>query len=757
MSNTAAYKKVLIIIFLLFSESVINIAKAQLSVEEKQANKYYDRFSYFKAIKRYESIKDLSVSGLRNLALCYQRTNQLEKSKEAFEKFINTSEVTAEDMFTYADVLRMNGKYDESLKWLDKFREAKPDDNRSKLYSRVSADLTTLPKDDGRYIINNLSINTGDQEFGTTYFLNQIVFASTRSGTNPIKRLYNWNEKPFLNIYVSDKSEEMVLANPKQLRKQINKSLHEGPAAFNSKGTIMAFTRNNYKEKSSDKSVKFQIYFSQKNEKGKWQKEEPFRLNNKEYNIGHPWISADGNQMYFSSDMPGGVGGSDIYRIVRNADGTWGNAINVGPEINTEADEMFPFYHEKADILFFSSNGHVGFGGLDIYMSQNLGNGEFRKVSNAGPPLNSRYDDFALIIDSALKYGFFSSNREGGKGDDDLYAFELRKPFRFDKIIAGVVKDTAGNILAETQVNLYNDSGRVIKTILTGEKGDYSFIVDPDLEFKIEGRKSKYKNAYSISSTKTKEDSVIVNLILERDPDIELVISVKNGETGIPIQGVNIVIKDNQTNNVLEDFITPSTGNIIKVLNDTKIGDSLSCSIEFSKQGYFTKLYSFNRLITNPDDARLEITMDKKVYDVSKVIRIDASRFDLNKVDIRPDAAVELNKVVKIMNEYPNMVIELRSYTDCTGSVKYNKWLSEARAKESAAYIKRAITNPERVFYKGFGETNLLNDCKCEDKVISKCSEEDHQLNRRIEFKVLSMDGLESLINSGVKKEPQKN
>jgi outer membrane protein OmpA-like peptidoglycan-associated protein len=729
-------KVVFFIIALCFNISVYS----QVSTKEIKANKYFERFSYSQAIERYEAIKDLSINGKRNLAVSYYNVNNFPKSKEVFEQFINTPDANAEDVFMYASVLRINGNYDESLIWLDKFKNLKPNDNRSKIYSKTITDLPKLHKDEGRYKIVSLNINTAEQDFGPAYYLNKIVFASSKEGVKSVKRSYNWNNKPFLNIYEADRTSDEQLKSPKQFRKDLNKIMHEGPASFNAEGTYMAFNRNNYKEKSSDGAIKLEIFFSTKNEKGEWQKEEPFKLNNKEYNVGHPFLSANGNTMYFSSDMPGGFGGADIYKIEKNANGEWGDAINLGDAINTESDEMFPFFQEELGILFFASKGHIGLGGLDIYLSP-LSNGKFSKVYNAGFPLNTQYDDFALIIDAKMQKGYFSSNRTGGAGDDDIYAFELLKPFVFGKILKGIAKDQEGTLLANTKIELWDENGNIIQTIETNENANYEFTVEADKEYKLKGSKSDYFDALNSANTKTNDDIIYSDLILEKDPGLSLYAVVTDKKTGYAIKDVKMTIIDNMTCEKI-NYITPESGDYLRPLKDKKLNDRGSYNFILEKDGYFTKTVTYNELFDKPGKylvhTKLDFTMDALVKDLSEMIQINPINFDLNKFNIRPDAAKELDKIVEVMNKYPDMVIELGSHTDCRASIAYNMSLSDKRAKASAAYIKARISKPERIYGKGYGESRLLNDCACEGNLKSDCSEEEHAKNRRTEFRVIS-------------------
>ena len=216
------------------------------------------------------------------------------------------------------------------------------------------------------------------------------------------------------------------LQNPKPFGNGLNGKLNDGPASFNKDGTYMAFTRNNYHDRSKDGVVELQIYFSSQKD-GKWSKPVSFNFNNKNYSVGQPCLTSDGNAMYFTSDVAGGYGGADIYRVTRDEKGEWGKPENLGEKINTEGCEMFPFFEEKSNTLFFSSDGRFGLGGLDIF-SCTLSGSEVGRVYNAGFPLNTQYNDYALIVNNTISKGYFSSDRKGGSGGDDIYFLEMAEP-----------------------------------------------------------------------------------------------------------------------------------------------------------------------------------------------------------------------------------------------------------------------------------------------------------------------------------------
>lgn len=636
-------KKLIILILVLAGIGSDAFAKDKLR-KEKNGDKYYFVYSFEKAIDSYTGSKSLTTEGQRRLAKSYQNLDLNLKSEEAYAKLTSSSEgVVPEDYYEYAMILRKNGKKDQSNLWMNKFAESNPNDLRAKDYTANKGKLAELSNDDGKYKVLHLDVNTDVKDFSPAYYKDKIVFASSRTNKNNARR-YNWDGKPFLNMYVSELDGVQMKA-PAAFDKSLNGKMHDGGATFSKDGMTMAFTRNNYDTKRNDRIVELQIWFSSFQD-GKWSDPVPFTLNNPDYSVGHPCLSADGNTMYFTSDMPGGFGKGDIYRVTKNGN-EWGKAENLGNTINTEGDELFPFYEEKNGVLLFSSNGRFGLGGLDIFIAPANGQ-SFGKVTNAGAPLNTAFDDFGIIVDEKLEKGYFSSNRTGGSGDDDIYSADIMNGLGIGKKIEGIAKDQFGKFIPFAFITLLNDKGVVVDTLTAKDDGSYFFFAESDKKYKLTGKKTDYKDGESPVSTSVKEYVVKADVTLNRKETI---------------------------------------------VEQVKEGANLG-----------------------------EIADFKNVY------------FDLNKYDIRPDAETELNKIVKVMNDFPTMVVELSSHTDCRETNQYNQVLSDNRAKASVDYIRKRITNPSRITGKGYGETKLVNGCSCDVQSPNGCSEEEHQKNRRTEF-----------------------
>jgi hypothetical protein len=319
-------KKLLIPVIVLVG-ICMNVNAQEKLRKEVKGDKYAFTYSFDKAIDCYTHTRQLSAEGQRSLAECYHKIDLNILSEDAYSKLISMPGVILpEDYYNYAMVMKINGKYEQSDKMMDIFSALKPNDLRAMDYAANRVELPGLLQDDGKYKTEHLNINTDADDFGTCYYKNMVVFSSSRSLHKMIVRNYNWTRKPFWDMYVCEVNENQ-LKHLKNFNKRLNGDLHDGPACFSNNDTYMAFTRNNYHDKSKDRVVELQIYFSN-NTDGKWSKPEPFILNNSEYSVGQPFLTSDGNTMYFTSDMPGGFGAADLYRITKSGTGVWGKAEN---------------------------------------------------------------------------------------------------------------------------------------------------------------------------------------------------------------------------------------------------------------------------------------------------------------------------------------------------------------------------------------------------------------------------------------------
>jgi outer membrane protein OmpA-like peptidoglycan-associated protein len=743
--------KIRLLLFL--SLCIIGATSFAQSGKLKKANDLYGKLAYAKAATIYDDLLGSSVDSPElkaKLAHCYYQNNKLKKAEEFYNlAFDATSDLTVDHYFYFAQTLKQNGKYVESDEWMQRFHAKKRDDYRGIQFTENTAYLAKILGSTVHFKIDTVHFNSPSADFGGYYLKSKesLMFVTSRR-KSLIKRSWTWNTDNFLDLYAVHPDD--AKDKPKRFIKKVNTKFHEGPLSFNKAENKVYFTRNNIakgKERRDKKGIQnLKLYHATIDQDGKWTNIQELKINSKEYSVGHPVFSADERTLYFVSDMPGGFGGADLYRAPILADGNLGIPENLGTKVNTEGQEMFPWI-SKDGLLFFSSDGQIGLGGLDIFVAELDEEGNVNDTQHAGKVINSERDDFSIVFEPERSKGYFSSNRDGGQGGDDIYRFDMIQPFIFKLFLKGTLTDkNSKDILINARVELKDEQGNIIATIQTDEKGEYVFQVDRQKDFTVQFSNPGYDPVtYAVSTKNTATKEIVQNGVLEKVPTFDLYCLVTDAKTHNPITNTSLIIKDKSTGKVLIDTLTSSAGEVLKKLTENRIGDRLDVVIELKKEGYLSKSVDFVHVIDKAGrinvHEKLDLSMGKPDVgmDLSKIININPIYFDLNKFAIRKDAAVELDKIVKVMNEYPTMVIELGSHTDCRGSIASNATLSDKRAKASAAYIKSRITKPERIYGKGYGETKLITNCPCEGPKKSTCSEEEHQKNRRTEFLIMKM------------------
>lgn len=417
-------KNFTLLIFLFFFVSLAS--QAQLR-SVKKAEKYYDKYAFDKAIKGFAHLDSLSIDDLRKLAISYKNSERHAEAASTYAKLLKHADALAEDFYSFSLMLKAQGKYPQADSCMQAMSQHFPQDLRVKSFLNTKSSFTHLSSSNPVYQIANLKMNTKYDDFGPSYYNKQIVYTSNKRVLRFLSRIYAWTNRPFFDIVLAD-VDSFELQKPTRFSKKMNRKWHEGPSSFARSGKLMAFTRNDYDGKSADDVVKLQIFTAEFG-KGEWTEPEPFFLNNPEYSVGHPAFNRRGNVLFFASDMPGGFGGSDLYLVKKIGKNKWSKPVNLGDKINTEGNEMFPFYEDSYGHLFFASNGLNGLGGLDVYVATKTPIG-FDMVENLGAPVNTQWDDFAYIIDKKNKNGYFSSNRPSGKGGDDLYQFAFSGKYK---------------------------------------------------------------------------------------------------------------------------------------------------------------------------------------------------------------------------------------------------------------------------------------------------------------------------------------
>ncbi|MDO7174221.1 OmpA family protein [Mariniflexile sp. AS56] len=625
----------------------------------RHANYAYNDFSYVKtsdillevANKGYKSV-DL----YKKLGNSFYFNNKMEDAAKWYGELMGLDDFNLEAnndpeyYYRYAQALKTVENYEESDKWMRKFSESTENDKRASNFESTLNYLQKIDLQSEDIEVVNLPFNTSVSDFGTALFENQFVFASTRgTGKN-----YRWNDQPFLELFVVSKTNDGVFENLQKFNDNLNTKFHESSVAFMPDGNRMFFTRNNFfkSQFKRDKAGvnRLQLYSAQKTETGGWKNIKSVHFNDQSYSVAHPTINAKGDKLIFASDMPGTVGLSDLYIVDINEDGTLGVPENLGNVINTEAKETFPFINENGD-LYFSSNGFSGLGGLDVYRILDFQNRLEKKqpfiVENVGKPINSPKDDFAYYENLKTREGYFSSNRPGGKGDDDIYWFKI--PDCAQNLAGKVLDKKTNELLNGAKVQLLNANGDVVTEQLVGENAVYSFnVLDCETTYLIRASKDSYE---------TSEERIITSV--NRRDSIGLDMPLIKDEVAIT-EGTNL----------------------------------------------------------------------REAFDLNPIY------FDLDKANIRPDAEIELQKIIAVLNKYPDMKIDVKSHTDSRATTGYNKNLSNQRNKSTMSYlVKTGGIDAKRITGKGYGESELIN--KCADGV--PCTEEEHQLNRRSDFIIIKM------------------
>lgn len=646
-------------LFLFFCLTTIQGQTKQI----KAADALFARYSYKSASAAYKKIALTNPTEhvLKRLGDSYYYNIDLQEAVETYATlFQNFTPENPKYMFKYAQSLRGVGRFEEFNVWMRKFRDVSKMSPTGSYLTKKEPSSTAREKDESTFKVTNLrSINSIYSDFGVTDFGDLILFSSPRGRNLPAEKNEIKKENNFLDIFtvrkedISSKAEYLSGVRP-FFSKGIKSDLNESSITFSSDKKTMYFTRNNFvkgnfmtakKGYNNLKILKAEWF------EGQWDNIVELPFSSDDYSVGHPSLSKDGKRLYFISDMPGGVGETDLYVVNVYKDDVYGIVENLGPTINTEGREMFPFISDD-NVLYFSSDGHIGLGDLDVFSTKKE-NDDYTWPVNLKFPINSKSDDFAFSIDPAIKKGYLSSNRKGSSGKDDIYEVEKIESLCI-QTIAGVAREAQfKKHLAEIKIIVKDPFGTIIKNTVSDENGLFSFKLPCNQEYIITASKEYYKSNTMLFET-TERTVLDLALALEIEDDFEY-------------------------------------------------GPS-------------------NELI----------------------IKINSIYFNSDKWNIRPDAAIELDQIVKIMTKYPKMIVSSASHTDAKGSSLYNKTLSQRRAKSAVDYIIYKGISSNRIYGNGYGEDQLKNQCVDNDSHSNtvKCKESLHQENRRTSFLVLNIDDI---------------
>lgn len=597
--------------------------------QTRKADRHFQRFEYTSAIKEYLKLVDRQRADAyvhKQLADSYYFVFNSGEAVKWYKEALKEAQ-DAETHFRYAQMLKAQGKYEEANKQMQAFASKAPQDSRAVAFKQDPNYLPRLQDKKKLYDIQLLDMNSDKSDFGAVLYNDRVYFASARNGK---RRTFKWTNEPYLDIYSASYNLDGTVTNPEEV-KGLNTRWHDGPVVFTPDGKTAIYATESFNqskgfEKDKESNSKFgQVsLFMSKWMNDKWSEAQPLPFASTEYSTSNPSLTKDGRTLYFSSNMPGGQGGIDIWKVSINADGSFGTPENLGSRVNTASDESFPFIAEDGHTLYFASKGHAGFGGYDIFMIDLKGKNE---VVNLGAPVNGAQDDFAFSYYPAKEVGFMSSNRSGV---DNLYKL---KPVCGVPIYVTVTDAKTGKTLAGAKVSILDDRKNVIASELANAKGEVSFY-------------GECKKAYTIAATMPQYEG-----------------------NAFPVEASNG--------------------------QERKISAAL-----------------------NP----IEVIITEKEVILKEVF------FEFDKHNITEEGAFELDKLVQVMEQYPNMVIMVKSHTDNRGSAQYNQRLSDRRAKATVEYVLSKGISKDRISGKGYGESEPKVDCQ------ENCTEEEHAENRRSEF-----------------------
>ncbi len=625
---------------LLFITLMSSFCLTAQNKDTKKADKHFSRFEFVAAAESYNKLVengkgDAYVYG--QLAESYYNIFNTVEAERWYAKAIESSE-NPEMIYKYSQMLKANGKYEESNQQMDRFASMRPSDNRATAFRKNPNYLPKILEQGKKFNVQNADFNSEQSDFGGTEHDGKLYITS---GRNNSRKTYGWNEQPFLDIYSMTKNSDGSFQAAELANDNINTRFHEGVVAFTPDGKTMYFSRESYFEKDYEKdslsSVRYsQLYLYKATKLGSdWDLVESLAINSNNYSVKNPTVSTDGKTLYFASNKPGGYGNFDIYKAAINTDGTLGAAENLGQKVNTEGQEMFP-YVSSNNTIYFSSNGHLGLGGMDVFYTREI-DGKMAPIRNVGIPVNSNADDFAFRINEETEEGFVSSNRAGGKGSDDVYKIKKLQPLCDVLISATVLDDKTREPLSGASVTLYDADGNKVTSKTTNDKGVAEFIVE-----------------------------------CEEDTELEVVMDGFDSKK-VPVKG------------------------------------------------------------TSEEENNVQISLDPiEVLIVAETVELAPIFFEFDKSNITAQAAFELDKLVQIMEKYPEMVINATSHTDSRGADSYNTRLSDLRAKTTVQYVISKGIDEARISGMGKGESEPKIDC------ASRCTKEQHAENRRSEFIIMS-------------------
>lgn len=735
-----------ILLLVLISSQLL--AQEKESPNIKRGDNYFYNFRYLDALGEYEkALIDDSLNQELNLKVAESYrflNNPLEAEKYYYVAISENENIPSEYKLHFAQALSSNGKYKEAKYWFLAYQQEVSNDQRGQKNLKSIEELPKFFKDSLLYRVESVKINSKDSDFGSAFYENGIVFTSSRQNPGSKKRKYSADNSLFLDLYYSEEDEDGNLSDPIPFHKNVNSKYHEGPLVFYNGYSNMIFTRNSYhegKEKLSEEDVNHLMLFSSSKIIGteEWSKPVLLKLNDPEFSTAHPALSEDHQTLFFSSNREGGLGGADIYMASKLSDGSWGDPSNLGSVVNSEGSELFPFVSNG--LLYFASNGHGGLGGLDIFMiplkEVYKPNSQFLK--NLGHPINSSRDDFGLIVKDNGKEGFFSSNRESGLGDDDIYRLKI-----LHEVLKIIVVDADNGLeLPNAKISLFQDS-LLMSNNTSNSQGGVIEWVNPHKNYHIEVDYEGYESqTKEITSNQLLDvDSLLITLALDKKTrqftdtknnydDNEITASQEDKATQSDLENLSAILENGvfliteSKDNILDSYILKEGLTSFKVTED---------GLHVWNSGNYHPAIAAQNKSAESDIIRFYKYLDKYSNNPN-METMQSIYFGFDKYEISPGEFHKLDNIAKILKKYNFFSVTLQSHTDVRGAREYNEELSRKRAQSIKDYLVNRGVKPEKLAIDYKGED--MPSAQCIDE---KCSDEIHKQNRRTDFRIVPLD-----------------
>jgi len=744
-------------IFAQHTPTVLAVKKLERSATSKSQSKQIYKNLGYQEYADLETNGDVSEEEMDNelklkIANSYLKNADYENAEFWYAKSIDQNS-SAKNVLNYAQCLLANGRCMDAVKWFENYKSKTTDNTYSAIEFIANCDeIKEFTKHD-LVTVNNLeSLNTPNLDFSPIAVDNNksIIFTSSRSNAKIKKD--KWTNDNFTDLFYASKNDK-GFGEPQLLKGDVNYKYHDGAATSDKTSKYLYFTRNNYSGKTANGTVDLKIYEAQENGKMNYINAKELPFNSDEFASCHPSLSTDGKTLYFSSDRPGGYGGMDIYFSTKTGE-TWSTPVNLGSKVNSAGNEIFPFINSQG-IIIFSSNGHAGMGGLDLYAAKKENN-LWNEVVNCGAPFNTNKDDFGFFMEHNNKSGYVSSNRVGGLGKDDIYKWESSTEVDFFKVVTVMkticfIEEGSNKKIGNVNIMLENSANKSFgMTFKSDDKGFFSHEMLLNSVYNFNISKSGYKDAQITinPSIKEKLETECTMIPLEKLAAVSVAGSVTNGSrSNAPLAQAELVLMNKTTGKSKRMKSNPQG----------KYNFVLDCNTDYELISSFpnmtnkTKAFSTSEDCFGSKDKNINFSLMAKApiktvvpnvligtkeIKEGMVIELKNIYYDYNKSNIRSDATVDLEALINLMNTYPDMQIELGSHTDARGTDSYNAQLSKKRAASARQYLISKGISSNRVSSKGYGESKLLNQCS--NGV--KCSDEEHQKNRRTEVIITKFD-----------------